>query len=143
MNGGGCVVWILLVVAAVIDARWRRFPNWLAAACAVVAFTEVWLECGARAAMVRLLAAVAVCGAILVLELFWRRLRHTAGLGLGDIKALFALVLYRPFQAVAAFAAALVLLAVACLVANRRSLPLLPFLVPVFVIMCFVATVCA
>ena len=126
---------LLLALGACLDARWRRFPNWLAVACAATALCAVWAEGGLSLVGARLVASGVVCGALVLFELGWRRVRHAAGLGLGDVKALFSLVLYRPIAGIMSFGVALVFLAITCLVTKRRSLPLLPFLVPVFAIM--------
>lgn len=53
---------------------------------------------------------------------------------MGDAKALFALCTVDPLGGIAAFAVALVVLALSCLFTKSRSLPLLPFLVPIFAI---------
>ena len=100
--------WICIFAGAAIDARERRFPNQLAGACAVAALAGVWLDRGVNTA-----------------------LDHA---GMGDAKALFALCTLDPLGGVVAFAVALLTLAAACLIAKSRSLPLLPFLVPIFAI---------
>jgi hypothetical protein len=56
------------------------------------------------------------------------------GIGMGDAKALFALCTLDPMGGFVAFAAALLALALSCLITKSRSLPLLPFLVPIFAI---------
>ena len=48
--------------------------------------------------------------------------------------------LYPVLAGVVAFAVALLILAAACLIAKSRSLPLLPFLVPIFAIIEFVGS---
>ena len=78
--------------------------------------------------------AVIVCLALVLPELLWRRVRHAPGIGMGDAKALFALCTLDPMGGIVAFAVALLALAAACLIAKSRSLPLLPFLVPIFAI---------
>lgn len=67
-------------------------------------------------------------------ESLWRRVRLAPGIGMGDAKALFALCTFDPLGGIVAFAAALMALAAACLISKSRSLPLLPFLVPIFAI---------
>ena len=67
-------------------------------------------------------------------ESLWRCVRHTPGLGMGDVKALFALCTLDPLGGIVAFAVALLALASSCLFTKSRSLPLLPFLVPIFAI---------
>lgn len=126
--------WICAFVGAVIDARERRFPNALAAACAVAAFAGVWLDGGLNTALDHAGLAVIVYLSLVLTESLWRQHRQTPGIGMGDAKALFALCTFDPLGALVAFAVALLSLAAACLIAKSRSLPLLPFLVPIFAI---------
>ena len=126
--------WICAFAGAVIDARERRFPNALAAAYAVAAFAGVWLDAGLNTALDRAGLAVIVYLSLALTESLWRRLRQAPGIGMGDAKALFALCTLDPMGGVVAFAAALLVLALSCLITKSRSLPLLPFLVPIFAI---------
>ncbi|WP_373573495.1 prepilin peptidase [Collinsella aerofaciens] len=126
--------WICVFAGAVIDARERRFPNALAGACAVAAFAGVWLDLGLNAVLDHAGLAVIVYLTLVLTESLWRRLRQTPGIGMGDAKALFALCTLDPMGGIVAFAVALLALAAACLIAKSRSLPLLPFLVPIFAI---------
>ena len=126
--------WLCAIAGAFIDARERRFPNALAAACAVAAFVGVWLDLGMNAALDHARLAVIVCLALVLTESLWRRLRHAPGIGMGDVKALFALCTLDPLGGIVAFAFALLVLALSCLFTKSRSLPLLPFLVPIFAI---------
>lgn len=126
--------WICIFAGAWIDARERRFPNGLAGACAVAALAGVWLDLGLNTALDHAGLAVIVYLALVLTESLWRRLRQIPGIGMGDVKALFALCTFNPLGGVVAFAVALLTLAVACLIAKSRSLPLLPFLVPIFAI---------
>ena len=126
--------WLCAITGAVIDARARRFPNALAVACAVAAFAGVWLDRGSDVALDHAGLAVIVYLALVLTESFWRRLRQTPGIGMGDAKALFALCTFDPMGSFVAFAAALLVLALSCLITKSRSLPLLPFLVPIFAI---------
>lgn len=126
--------WICIFVGAAIDARERRFPNELAGACAVAAFAGVWLDRGINTALEHAGLAVIVYLALVLTESLWRRIRHAPGIGMGDAKALFALCILDPLGGIVAFAVSLLALAVACLITKSRSLPLLPFLVPIFVI---------
>ena len=126
--------WICIFVGAAIDARERRFPNELAGACAVAAFAGVWLDRGIITALEHAGLAVIVYLALVLTELLWRRIRHAPGIGMGDAKALFALCILDPLGGIVAFAVSLFALAVACLITKSRSLPLLPFLVPIFAI---------
>lgn len=132
--------WICIFAGAAIDVRERRFPNELAGACAVAAFAGVWLDKGVNMALDHAGLAVIVYLALVLTESLWRRLRHAPGVGMGDAKALFALCTFDPLGGVVAFAVALLTLAVACLIVKSRSLPLLPFLVPIFAIIEFVGS---
>lgn len=126
--------WICVFAGAVVDVRERRFPNALVGTCAVAAFAGVWLDRGVNTALDHAGLAVIVYLALVLPELLWRRVRHAPGIGMGDAKALFALCTFDPLGGIVAFAAALMALAAACLIAKSRSLPLLPFLVPIFAI---------
>lgn len=126
--------WICIFVGAAIDARERRFPNELAGACAVAAFAGGWLDRGINTALEHAGLAVIVYLALVLTESLWRRIRHAPGIGMGDAKALFALCILDPLGGIVAFAVSLLALAVACLITKSRSLPLLPFLVPIFAI---------
>lgn len=126
--------WICAFAGAVVDARERRFPNALAAACAVAAFAGVWLDRGVNTALDHTGLAVIVYLALVLTESLWRCVRHAPGIGMGDAKALFALCTVDPLGGIAAFAVALLVLALSCLLTKSRFLPLLPFLVPIFAI---------
>lgn len=126
--------WICIFAGVAIDARERRFPNGLAGVCAVAALAGVWLDLGLNTALDHAGLAVIVYLGLVLTESLWRRVRHAPGIGMGDVKALFALCTFDPLGGVVAFAVALLTLAVACLIAKSRSLPLLPFLVPIFAI---------
>ena len=126
--------WICIFAGVAIDARERRFPNELAGACAVAALAGVWLDLGLNTALDHAGLAVIIYLGLVLTESLWRRVRHAPGIGMGDVKALFALCAFDPLGGVVAFAVALLTLAVACLIAKSRSLPLLPFLVPIFAI---------
>lgn len=126
--------WICAFVGAVIDARERRFPNALAGVCAVAALAGVWLDKGVTTALDHAGLAVIVYLSLVLTESLWRRHRQTPGIGMGDAKALFALCTLDPMGGFVAFAAALLVLALSCLITKSRSLPLLPFLVPIFAI---------
>lgn len=126
--------WICIFAGAAIDARERRFLNELAGACAVAAFAGVWLDRGINTALDHAGLAVIVYLALVLTESLSRRARHAPGIGMGDAKALYALCTFDPLGGIVAFAASLLALAVTCLIAKSRSLPLLPFLVPIFAI---------
>lgn len=126
--------WLCAFAGAVIDARERRFPNALSVVCAVAAFAGVWLDRGSDVALDHAGLAVIVYLALVLTESLWRRLRQAPGIGMGDAKALFALCTLDPMGGIVAFAVALLALALSCLFTKSRSLPLLPFLVPIFAI---------
>jgi len=126
--------WLCAIAGAIIDARERRFPNALAGACAVAALAGVLLDLGLNTALDHAGLAVIVYLVLVLTESLWRRLRQTPGIGMGDVKALFALCTFDPMGGIVAFAAALLVLALSCLITKSRSLPLLPFLVPIFAI---------
>lgn len=132
--------WICIFAGAVIDARERRYPNALAGACAVAALAGVWFDKGVNTALDHAGLAVIVYLALVLTESLWRRLRQTPGIGMGDVKALFALCTLDPMGGIVAFAVALLVLAISCLLTKSRSLPLLPFLVPIFAIIEFVGS---
>lgn len=126
--------WICIFAGAVIDARERRYPNALAGACAVAALAGVWFDKGVNTSLDHAGLAVIVYLSLVLTESLWRRLRQTPGIGMGDVKALFALCTLDPMGGIVAFAVALLVLAISCLLTKSRSLPLLPFLVPIFAI---------
>ena len=126
--------WICIFAGSAIDARQRRFPNELAGAGAVTALVGVWLDKGVNTALDHAGLAVIVYLALVLTESLWRRLRQIPGIGMGDAKALFALCTLDPMGGVVAFAVALLALALSCRFTNSRSLPLRPFLVPIFAI---------
>lgn len=126
--------WLCAFAGAVIDARERRLPNILAGACAVAAFAGVWLDKGIETTLDQAGLAVIVYLTLVLTESLWRRIRRVPGIGMGDVKALFALCTLNPLGGIVAFAIALLVLAVTCLITKSRSLPLLPFLVPIFAI---------
>ena len=126
--------WLCAIAGAIIDARERRFPNALAGVCAVAALAGVWLDRGMDTALDHAGLAVIVYLFLVLTESLWRRFRQVPGIGMGDAKALFALCTLDPMGGIVAFAAALLVLSIACLITKSRSLPLLPFLVPIFAI---------
>lgn len=123
---------VLMAVSALVDARHRRFPCavWLALGlCAAVragiAQGPIRLACNAA-------VGFTICMLLVAVELVWRRYRGAIGMGMGDIKYLFATCLFDPVVAVLAFCCALVLLAASGIALRRASLPLLPFAVTCF-----------
>lgn len=123
---------VLMAVSALVDARYRRFPCAVGLAlglCAAVrtgiAQEPIRLVCNAA-------VGLTICMLLVAVELVWRRYRGAIGIGMGDIKYLFATCLFDPVVAVLAFCCALVLLAAAGIALRRASLPLLPFAVTCF-----------
>ena len=133
------IAFLALVAASMaIDARERRVPNALVLAliaCAlVVAVTgRTWRELAWVVG-----AAVAVCGVLIGFKVLWRRLRGSAGIGMGDIKVLFCMMLVDPGAALAAFAAGLLMLALAAAALRRGSLPLMPFFGAAFLVLALI-----
>lgn len=78
--------WICAFAGAAIDVRERRFPNALAAACAVAAFAGVWLDRGLNTALDHAGLAVIVYLSLVLTESLWRRFRQAPGIGMGDAK---------------------------------------------------------
>ena len=91
--------WICIFAGALVDARERRFPNELAGVCAVAALAGVWLDKGVTTALDHAGLAVIVYLALVLTESLWRCLRHAPGIGMGDVKALFALCTLDPLAA--------------------------------------------
>lgn len=119
-----------LIVAAVIDARSRTFPNGLALCLAATCAVCSYVLGGANRLVFVGACALAVCIPLMGLELLWRRTHEgRTGLGMGDVKFLAAFMLVWPLGAVLSFSAGLVLLAVAGICTRRPSFPLLPFVV--------------
>lgn len=155
VGGPGWLLLALLFAAAVIDARSRRFPNLLAAACvAAAALTAAYpaflravnpfswgvgLAASGSGPLGAVLANAVIAAlatvALLAFELAWRRFRGASGLGMGDVKLLFALMLADPISGAISFVAGLALLGIGCVVARRASLPLIPFVVPVWAVL--------
>lgn len=135
LAGSARLCFFALVVAAIVfDARERRVPNGLVLAMLACGAVLAW--CG-NAAWVRGFvfgAALAVCAALVAAEMLWRRWRGSAGLGMGDIKVLFCMMLVHPIVALASFAVGLLALAVAAVAMRRQSLPLMPFFGTAFLI---------
>ena len=124
------LVCVLLVAAAVVDARERRFPTVLGVGLALACAALSLATGGLLRLMWCALVSALTSAVIVAFELWWR-----AGLGMGDVKFLAALSLWRPLEALAAFGGGLVLLALTGLLARRVSLPLLPFVVPLLLVM--------
>lgn len=124
---------VLLLAAAAIDARERRAPNALVAAMLAVAAAHLALSRQPASWVPVIACALAVCGLLVALEVAWRHLRGSIGLGMGDVKVLGTTMLLDPASAVAGFIGALALLAVAALALRKPSLPFLPFFFGAFI----------
>lgn len=136
LAGAARLCFFALVVAAIAyDGRERRVPNGLVLAMLACGAAIAWCRNDAVARGVVFGAALTVCAALVAAEVLWRRWRGDAGLGMGDIKVLFCMMLVHPVVAVAAFAAGLLALAVTAAVMRRPSLPLMPFFGSAFLIL--------
>lgn len=120
---------VLLVFAAVVDARERCLPNPLAALLACAGVGCALADGGIPALARNALAALAVAAFLTCFELVWRSRRGEAGQGMGDIKALAAVMLASPLLAVTGYALGMMALALAGLALRRRVFPFLPFFV--------------
>lgn len=148
----GLMRWAVMGYAAWHDARTRTFPNGLAAVfvfiCAANAFLNGGLTdlaipdgmgglqdggflptFGFHVLCMNTIAAVATFALLFAFELLWRRVRKTPGIGIGDLKFLFGLMLFEPVTAMLAFIFGLLAMAIAALLLRKKSLPLLPFVV--------------
>lgn len=124
-----------LLAAAVIDARERRFPNHLALAALLLGSVAVLLSHGPCALVVNLGLAACASGSLVAFEVLWRALHGGgSGIGMGDVKALAAMMSFSPVAGLGGFCVGLLGLAVFGVVARKRSLPLLPFAVPGFLL---------
>lgn len=126
---------IELAAAAVIDARTRTYPNALALltfmTCALYAGSSLGTEVLVAHAVITLIAVLALLG----FELGWRAVRRAPGIGMGDLKLLFAVGLISPAAAIGSLAIGLLLLAVCGIATDKPSLPLLPFMVPAYLVL--------
>lgn len=136
LAGAALLLFFALVAAAIaFDVRERRVPNGLVLAMLACGAVVAWCRYDAAARGFVFVATFAVCAALVATEVLWRRWRGDAGLGMGDIKALFCMMLVHPVVAVASFAVGLLALAVTAAVMRRPSLPLMPFFGSAFLIL--------
>lgn len=134
--GAALLLFFTLVAAAIVfDVRERRVPNGLVLAMLACGAVVAWCRYDAAARGFVFVATFAVCAALVAGEVLWRRWRGDVGLGMGDIKALFCMMLVHPVVAVASFAVGLLALAVTAAVMRRPSLPLMPFFGSAFLIL--------
>lgn len=135
LAGAAQLFFFVLVAAAIaFDARERRVPNGLVLAMLACGAAIAWCRNDAVARGVVFGAALTVCVALVAAEVLWRKWRGHAGLGMGDIKVLFCMMLVHPVVAVSSFALGLFALAVAAVAMRRQSLPLMPFFGVAFLI---------
>lgn len=127
VGAGVAVLAGVFAAAAIIDARTRRLPNGLAATLAVCAALVALARGGAQTLGLHALAACATMALLVAFELVWRHVQGSFGQGMGDIKALGAAMLADPAVALAAYAAAMVMLAMTGAATRSRALPFLPF----------------
>jgi leader peptidase (prepilin peptidase) / N-methyltransferase len=81
---------LVLLAAALIDARTRRIPNVLTAAAAVLGLALAVMA-GLEVLGARILAGLAAAGCLFALRSLGQVLFHRPGLGLGDVKLAGAL----------------------------------------------------
>ncbi|WP_156789809.1 prepilin peptidase [Coriobacterium glomerans] len=122
------VLLVLLGIAARIDAMRCRLPNGLACALAAAGAANAFATGGVDMLLARLGGALVALCLLAAIELLWRSRRSEVGIGFGDIKAVFALVLAGPLSAFVAFVIGLVALAITGVALGRRALPFIPFL---------------
>lgn len=134
--GAALLLFFTLVAAAIVfDVRERRVPNGLVLAMLACGAVVAWCRYDAAARGFVFVATFVVCAALVAGEVLWRRWRGDVGLGMGDIKALFCMMLVHPVVAVASFAVGLLALAVTAAVMRRPNLPLMPFFGSAFLIL--------
>lgn len=136
------VVAALMLVSAVEDIRERRFPPVLFAGLAIACACACLSEGGMSRLVLHIILALLVCGVLVAFELAWRRTHSgVPGLGMGDIKFLFAFMLWRPNLALSGFILGLLSLAAYGAIRRERSFPLLPFTVgsTAFLVCCRIA----
>ena len=127
--------WICIFAGVAIDAREPTVSQWACRRMCRGGVGGRWLDLGLNTALDHAGLAVIVYLGLVLTESLWRRVRHAPGhWHWGTSRHSLPLCTFDPLGGVVAFAVALLTLAVACLIAKSRSLPLLPFLVPIFAI---------
>lgn len=119
---------VLLSAAALMDVRFRICPNGLSAALGAVSVGYAWQVLGLAVACRRILLAVLICAVLVAFELVWRRISRRAGIGMGDVKVLFSLMVVNPQLATLSFCIGLITLAMFCAIRRQGAAPLLPFI---------------
>lgn len=125
----------VLLVAAAVDIRQRRFPHVLFILLLVLSVAIAFRSYGLHRLLVNIAVAVLFCVVLVVFELAWRRVRGGMGMGMGDIKALLCLMIIHPMLAVGSFGVGLMLLAVCGALLRRGTLPALPFLFSAYILL--------
>ncbi len=128
----GALYAVVAAIGAVVDVRTRSLPNGLAFVLAAFSFAYAGRLGGASMLMERIGTALLVSVFLVCFELLWRRSHGAAGLGMGDVKALFSLLVLDPGLALLSFSVGLLALAVAASFRGVLSLPFLPFLFGAF-----------
>lgn len=131
----GVLFLVVLLVAAAVDIRQRRFPHVLFILLFVLSVAIAFRSYGFHRLLVNVVAGALFCALLVVFELVWRHIRGTAGMGMGDIKALFCLMIVHPMLGVCSFGVGLMLLAVCAVLLHRGSLPALPFLFSAYILL--------
>lgn len=126
------ILCVLLVLAALIDARSRRFPNEFALTLAIASVAFSFCVGGFATCAIAVVRAVAFCAVLFFSEILWRRFFESEGIGAGDLKAAFSLLILSFRAGIAGFCVGLVLLAIVCVARKAESMPALPFIVPSF-----------
>ncbi len=122
----------IMVISALLDTRYRRFPRALWLSLGLCAAGRTGIAHGSIMLARNVAFGFTMCLILVAVELVWRRYRGVIGIGMGDIKYLFATCLFDPVVAALAFCCALVSLAAVGTMLRRASLPLLPFAVACF-----------
>ena len=125
----------VLLVAAAVDIRQRRFPHVLFILLLVLSVAIAFRSYGLHRLLVNIAVAVLFCVVLVVFELAWRRVRGGMGMGMGDIKALLCLMIIHPMLAVGSFGVGLMLLAVCDALLRHGTLPALPFLFSAYILL--------
>lgn len=118
----------LLLAGAAFDLAEHRLPQPLALALASTAALHAVFVGGLPLLALNALCALALGLLLTGAECLWRRVRGSFGQGMGDIKALLALMLVDPSLGLASYMLACLALALTGAVLGRRALPMVPFM---------------
>lgn len=118
----------VLVAAAVVDVKEHRLPHKFAWALFILAILYVFAAHGFLRLVAHVLCALAVMALLVAIELWWRRRHNSFGQGMGDIKALGALMIINPLKGLFAYIIACLLLALIGIIWHKRAQPMLPYL---------------